>query len=91
MSKTALKIVVGVVLAVLLLGVGLKVLKVASTLIWWLIMIPLLGSILGLAISYLIKRVILPKGSPHRENPACLLYTSPSPRDRTRSRMPSSA
>ena len=62
MSKTALKIVVGVVLAVLLLGVGLKVLKVASTLIWWLIMIPLLGSILGLAISYVIKRVILPKG-----------------------------
>ena len=25
------------------------------------------------------------------ENPRCLLYTSPSPRDRTRSRMPSSA
>ena len=25
------------------------------------------------------------------ENYACLLYTSPSPRDRTRSRMPSSA
>ena len=24
-------------------------------------------------------------------NPTCLLYTSPSPRDRTRSRMPSSA
>ena len=33
------------------------------------------------------------KGSsamPHKRNP-CLLYTSPSPRDRTRSRMPSSA
>ena len=27
---------------------------------------------------------------PHRHDP-CLLYTSPSPRDRTRSRMPSSA
>ena len=26
-----------------------------------------------------------------REHSACLLYTSPSPRDRTRSRMPSSA
>ena len=26
-----------------------------------------------------------------RENNLCLLYTSPSPRDRTRSRMPSSA
>ena len=25
------------------------------------------------------------------ENPACLLYTSPSPRDRQKSRMPSSA
>ena len=25
------------------------------------------------------------------KNPICLLYTSPSPRDRTRSRMPSSA
>ena len=26
-----------------------------------------------------------------KENQTCLLYTSPSPRDRTRSRMPSSA
>ena len=33
------------------------------------------------------------KGDPQRvfESGACLLYTSPSPRDRTRSRMPSSA
>ena len=28
---------------------------------------------------------------PHRGIETCLLYTSPSPRDRTRSRMPSSA
>eukprot|EP00656_Telonema_subtile_P040610 TRINITY_DN4569_c0_g1_i2.p1 TRINITY_DN4569_c0_g1~~TRINITY_DN4569_c0_g1_i2.p1 ORF type:complete len:177 (-),score=23.29 TRINITY_DN4569_c0_g1_i2:24-554(-) len=28
---------------------------------------------------------------PHAESTSCLLYTSPSPRDRTRSRMPSSA
>ena len=27
----------------------------------------------------------------HPTKPTCLLYTSPSPRDRTRSRMPSSA
>ena len=27
----------------------------------------------------------------NEHNPNCLLYTSPSPRDRTRSRMPSSA
>ena len=31
------------------------------------------------------------KCSNHLENLICLLYTSPSPRDRTRSRMPSSA
>ena len=29
--------------------------------------------------------------SVYREDNSCLLYTSPSPRDRTRSRMPSSA
>ena len=28
---------------------------------------------------------------PYRQHVNCLLYTSPSPRDRTRSRMPSSA
>ena len=27
----------------------------------------------------------------HEQDHSCLLYTSPSPRDRTRSRMPSSA
>ena len=34
-------------------------------------------------------QVFLPE--PPREYQPCLLYTSPSPRDRTRSRMPSSA
>ena len=31
------------------------------------------------------------KGDPVRKNNDCLLYTSPSPRDRQKSRMPSSA
>ena len=31
------------------------------------------------------------KGSGKEQSISCLLYTSPSPRDRTRSRMPSSA
>ena len=31
------------------------------------------------------------KWVPRNKNEVCLLYTSPSPRDRTRSRMPSSA
>ena len=31
------------------------------------------------------------ESSPHQTHPTCLLYTSPSPRDRQKSRMPSSA
>ena len=34
---------------------------------------------------------VLPQTTPPQTHPTCLLYTSPSPRDRTRSRMPSSA
>jgi len=34
---------------------------------------------------------ITSKGRKEADNISCLLYTSPSPRDRTRSRMPSSA
>ena len=40
--------------------------------------------------SYLDDAIKAPS-APDREPGACLLYTSPSPRDRTRSRMPSSA
>ena len=39
--------------------------------------------------SFLVSDVEIPKNS--NEVDACLLYTSPSPRDRTRARMPSSA
>ena len=70
MSKTTFKVIGGVVLAFLLLGVGLKLLKVVTTIFWWFIVIPLLGSVIGLAITFVIKRVILPEGSPHRDNPA---------------------
>ena len=34
---------------------------------------------------------VVPNPEPVRENRNCLLYTSPSPRDRQKSRMPSSA
>ena len=37
------------------------------------------------------QRTVLTIISPIKEMGHCLLYTSPSPRDRTRSRMPSSA
>ena len=38
----------------------------------------------------IVKKMFL-QGKPASEDNICLLYTSPSPRDRTRSRMPSSA
>ena len=37
------------------------------------------------------RSVTTANGMPRNYIPTCLLYTSPSPRDRTRSRMPSSA
>ena len=38
-----------------------------------------------------LKLIVLTHGDFDHTSNACLLYTSPSPRDRTRSRMPSSA
>ncbi|WP_460366281.1 hypothetical protein, partial [Staphylococcus aureus] len=44
------------------------------------------------AASDVYKRQFLPNPAEHlRQRPVCLLYTSPSPRDTERSRMPSSA
>ena len=37
------------------------------------------------------QRQIKPKNEEINDNHSCLLYTSPSPRDRQKSRMPSSA
>ena len=44
-----------------------------------------------MGVSELGRKLAMGKSSVHRVLSTCLLYTSPSPRDRTRSRMPSSA
>ena len=65
------------------LGISLNISPVAFSIgskpIYWYALIILSGFLLGLFFVY--------KTCEKR----CLLYTSPSPRDRTRSRMPSSA
>ena len=48
-----------------------------------------LGGTLYVAFFYFLARSVHPEG--RRGSAACLLYTSPSPRDATLSRMPSSA
>ena len=47
----------------------LSIVSAISLLLWWLILIPLIGTVLGLGISYVIKRVIISKESPHHNNP----------------------
>ena len=47
---------------------------------------------IGIVSSAALDRLVTKRtGKAHNTYEACLLYTSPSPRDRTRSRMPSSA
>ena len=53
---------------------------------WWLIVLGALGILLGSG-NYIDAENAAETGW----GDDCLLYTSPSPRDRTRSRMPSSA
>ena len=51
-----------------------------------------LGTTMAVVTGYLSKKIAVGSSdSPFRKAIGCLLYTSPSPRDRTRSRMPSSA
>ena len=49
----------------------------------------LIALIVGMALVVVISNIAV--GYPINDWLTCLLYTSPSPRDRTRSRMPSSA
>jgi len=45
----------------------------------------------GCSVTAIQKKLAIPQSTISQHLQTCLLYTSPSPRDRTRSRMPSSA
>ena len=51
----------------------LSIVGAISALIWWLVVIPVVGTVLGLFFSYVIKRVILSKDSPYRDSPVITL------------------
>ncbi|MAD23481.1 MAG: hypothetical protein CMO44_04825 [Verrucomicrobiales bacterium] len=61
------------VLALYILPWLLSIVGAISALIWWLVVIPVVGTVLGLFFSYVIKRVILSKGSPYRDSPVITL------------------
>ena len=62
---------VGVVLLLLLAFALLPALfSLVSTLIWLLLVVPLVGTTIGMALAFIIKRVLLSEGSPHRKSPA---------------------
>ena len=62
--------------------------RYAGLALWLQSLIALAGLVVvALAVNWLIKRVLLRAAAPY----LCLLYTSPSPRDKRQSRMPSSA
>lgn len=61
------------VLALYILPWLLSIVGAISALIWWLVVIPVVGTVLGLFFSYVIKRVILSKDSPYRDSPVITL------------------
>ena len=62
---------VGVVLLLLLAFALLPPLfSLVSALIWLLLVVPLVGTTIGMALAFIIKRVLLSEGSPYRKSPA---------------------
>ena len=58
--------------------------------LWWIFVVDALAAFLAIAVAgQLVLRARVPDPDPPAAT--CLLYTSPSPRDRQKSRMPSSA
>ena len=66
-------VILVLVLAFYILPWLLSIVSAISALIWWLVIIPVVGTLLGLFFSYVIKRVILSKDSPYCDNPKITL------------------
>ena len=62
---------VGVIL-ILALAFALlpSLLSLVSALVWLLVVVPLVGTVIGMSLAFVIKRLLLPQGSPYRKSPA---------------------
>ena len=64
-------LVVGVIL-ILALAFALlpALLSLVSALVWLLVVVPLVGTGIGITLAFVIKRLLLPEGSSYRKSPA---------------------
>ncbi len=75
MSKSILWTIGALLLIALLLGLLPLLLSLAQGLVWLFVIVPVVGTALGLFVAALIHRYILPPGSRHRGSGSVTLYT----------------
>jgi len=75
MKKSTLWTVGAILLVCLLFGLLPMLLNLVQGLVWLFVIVPVVGTVLGLFIAALIHRYILPPGSRHRGSGMVTLYT----------------
>ncbi len=74
-KKSTLWIIGAVLLICLLLGLLPMLLNLVQGIVWLFVIVPVVGTVLGLFIAAIIHRYILPLGSRHRGSGTVTLYT----------------
>ena len=74
-KKSTLWIIGAVLLVCLLLGLLPMLLDLVQGIVWLFVIVPVVGTALGLFIAAIIHRYILPPGSRHRGSGTVTLYT----------------
>ena len=75
MKKSTLWTVAAILLVCLLLGLLPMLLDLVQGLVWLFVIVPVVGTVLGLFIAAIIHRYILPPGSRHGGSSTVTLYT----------------
>jgi|TARA_B100002003_G_C14023783_1_gene493659 hypothetical protein len=75
MSRSILWAIGAALLIALVLGLLPLLLSLAQGLVWLFVIVPVVGTALGLFVAALIHRYILPPGSRHRGSGSVTLYT----------------